>query len=81
LKNRACSPSEPTSEPAKCLPLSLAEARNFWFPVACCSLKPGTFRFLMVSVAFTRCSEELSDVPSLSFAFSRPATVSGFVNF
>ncbi|MCI93882.1 hypothetical protein A2U01_0115180, partial [Trifolium medium] len=41
------------------------------------SLQRGTFRFLRVSVAFSRWSEGLSDVPSRSVDGSRPASLSG----
>ncbi|MCI76494.1 hypothetical protein A2U01_0097764, partial [Trifolium medium] len=47
-----------------CLSLFLAEARDFRVPDGFgrfLSLKPATFGFLKVSVAFCRCSEELSD--------------------
>ncbi|MCI76670.1 hypothetical protein A2U01_0097940, partial [Trifolium medium] len=52
--------------------LSLAVARNFQKFHRFLSLKLGIFGSLGLSVVFARCSEGLSDVPSLSFAGSRP---------
>ncbi|MCI83884.1 hypothetical protein A2U01_0105160, partial [Trifolium medium] len=57
------------------LPASQQSARRFLL------LKPRIFGSLGISVAFCRCSEGLSDVPSLSFTGSRPASKAGFATF
>ncbi|MCI65346.1 hypothetical protein A2U01_0086604 [Trifolium medium] len=45
-----------------------ASQRAHWLAARFLPLKPGTFKFLMVLVAFCRCSEGLSDVCSLPVA-------------
>ncbi|MCI60357.1 hypothetical protein A2U01_0081613, partial [Trifolium medium] len=74
---RACSPSDHASELEWHSLLSFAQARNFRIPAVFLSLSIAEARKFQFFSFSCRCSEELSECPSLSSAFSRPASVLG----